>query len=87
MAAAQILATASTAADSADVTVVAGTPLTVGLKGYDNLAKVYVYLKDDAAVYDLIGTLTAYIPATCITAPGTYRFSRVVGATCGVFSG
>lgn len=84
----QILATASTAADSADVVVAAGMPLAVGLKGLtDSLAKVYISLKDDAAAYNVVGSLTAYSPSILISAPGTYRFSRVAGATCGVFSG
>ncbi|TGQ19320.1 hypothetical protein [Mesorhizobium sp. M00.F.Ca.ET.217.01.1.1] len=87
MAAAQILATGSTAASSGDVSVVAGTPVTIGLKGYDVTAKVYIELKDDASAYNVVGKLTAYEPSLMISAPGTYRFSRVAGATCGVFSG
>ncbi|CAN7481598.1 hypothetical protein [Mesorhizobium sp. LjNodule214] len=86
MAAAQILSTAGTAADSADVTVAAGTPLTVGLKGYDAKAQVYIYLKDDAAAYNVVGQITSYAPSTLISAPGTYRFTRVAGGACGVFS-
>lgn len=83
----QILATASTAADSADVTVVAGTPLTVGLKGVaDGGALVAIKLKDDASAYNVVGSLTATQSSILISAPGTYRFSRVAGATCGVFS-
>ncbi|RWO20665.1 hypothetical protein [Mesorhizobium sp.] len=82
----QLLAAGTTAADSADVVVAAGTPVTVSLKGWVTDAKVYIYLKDDAAAYNLVGILTAYEPATSITAPGTYRFSRVAGASCGVFS-
>jgi hypothetical protein len=87
MAAAEILATANTAANSADVTVAAGTPITVGLKGVvDANALVLIYLKDDASAYNYVGRLTADVPSLMISAPGTYRFSRVVGATCGVFS-
>lgn len=83
----QILATASTAADSADVTVAAGTPVTVGLKGVvDANAAVIISLKDDAATYNVVGRLTSDVPSLMISAPGTYRFSRVAGATCGVFS-
>jgi len=87
MAAAQILSTASTAADSADITVVAGTPLTVCLKGSVAGAEVIVSLKDDASAYNQVRRLTHLSPATCISAPGTYRFTRVAGAACGVFSG
>lgn len=84
----EILATGSTAANSADVSVVAGTPLAVSLKGMTNMdARVVVYLKDDAAAYNQVGDLVASQPAITITAPGTYRFTRVAGGTCGVFSG
>ncbi|TPM58981.1 hypothetical protein FJ959_08895 [Mesorhizobium sp. B2-2-4] len=84
----QILATGSTAADSADVTVAAGTPITVGLKGVvDANALVIIYLKDDGAAYNQVGRLTSDVPSIMISAPGTYRFSRAAGATCGAFSG
>jgi hypothetical protein len=88
MAATQILATANTAADSADVTVAAGTPITVSLKGQvDQAAIVLISLKDDGGVYNQTGgRLTSDVPSLMISAPGTYRFSRVAGATCGVFS-
>lgn len=88
MAAAEILATGSTAANSADVTVAAGTPLAVSLKGVaDGQALVVILLKDDAAAYNVVGALRSHAPSTLISAPGTYRFSRVAGAACGVFSG
>lgn len=86
MAAAELIATANTAANSGDLTVVAGTPVTVGLKGWETGALVYIFIKDDAAAYNLIGKMTAYEPFTVITGPGTYRFSRVAGSACGVFS-
>lgn len=83
----QILSTASTAADSNDVTVVAGTPLAVNLKGVtDGNALVIIKLKDDASDYNVVGSLTSTAPSTLISAPGTYRFSRVSGSACGVFS-
>ena len=84
----EILATASTAANSADVVVAAGTPLTVSLKGVaDGQALVVVLLKDDAAAYNVVGAIRSHAPALTISAPGTYRFTRVAGGTCGVFSG
>lgn len=88
----QILAAGTTAADSSDVAVVAGTPLTVCLKdaaGPDVLgsAVVNILLKDDAGQYFRIGSLTGTSPAIVIDAPGTYRFSRLAGVSCGVFSG
>lgn len=82
----QLLAAGTTAADSADVTVVAGTPVTVALKAAADGAEVAVKLKDDGAAYNIVGRITSSAPALMISAPGTYRFSRVAGATCGVFS-
>jgi len=83
----QILATASGAADSADITVVAGTPLTVALKGAEFGAHVDVKLKDDAGVYRTVANLTPSQNngSGVITGPGVYQFSRRSG-TCGVFS-
>lgn len=82
----EILATASTAANSADVVVTDALP--VSLKGVtDGQALVTILLKDDASAYNIVGSLTSHAPATVISAPGTYRFTRRAGATCGVFSG
>lgn len=83
---AQLIATGNTAADSADLVVAAGAPVTVCLKGLTpDMAEVAIKLKDDAGDYTKVGTLTSYDLAVCITAPGTYRFSRIAGAACGVF--
>jgi len=88
-----ILTVGTTAANSSDVTVVAGTPLTVCLKDaagkvVEPGARVNILLKDDAGEYFLVGLqLTTLKPALQIAAPGTYRFSRVAGVSCGVFSG
>lgn len=85
MAATQILATNNTAADSADVPVTAAT--TVSLKGVtDSKASVIIKLKDDGGAYVPVGSLSSSLPCVLIVAPGTYRFTRVAGATCGVFS-
>lgn len=89
----EILATASTAANSADVVVSAGTPLTVCLKdaaGPDvtQYAAVDILLKGDNGEYFKVDSLSAKDkPALMIVAPGTYRFSRIAGVSCGVFSG
>lgn len=83
----QILTTANTAANSADLVVVAGTPVTVALKGVvDAAAFVRILLKDDAGSYHQVAELSSGNRATVITAPGTYRFARVAGGVCGVFS-
>ena len=86
MAAAELIATGTTAANSADVTVVAGTPITVALKAAADGAEVAVKLKDDGAAYNIVGRITSAQPSLMILAPGTYRFSRIAGASCGVFS-
>lgn len=89
----QILAIGTTALDSADQVVSAGTPLTVCLKDangptLDPAARVDILLKDDAGQYFQIDSLIATTrPALMIVAPGTYRFSRPAGPACGVFSG
>lgn len=81
-----ILATANTAADSADTAIAAGTP--VALKGVvDGAARVLIYPKNDASGYTLFSELTSHRPGTLLSGAGTYRFSRVAGGTCGVFSG
>ncbi len=88
----QILATGTTAADSSDVVVAAGAQLTVCLKDAagPNVvtgSRVEVKLKDDAGQYYKIDTLTPVKPAVVLAAAGTYRFSRIAGGSCGVFSG
>lgn len=88
----QILAVANTAADSSDVTVTAGTPLTVALKDADGPdvpsgAKVQILLKDDGGKYFHVDYLIAPHKASLVIyGPGTYRFSRPAGVTVGVFS-
>lgn len=94
----QILSVNTTAADSSDVVVAAGTPVTVALKdaagplvgvtnGAAKPAVVQIKLKDDAGEYFLVDQLTSAKPALVIYGPGTYRFSRLAGTSCGVFSG
>lgn len=88
----QILAAGTTAADSSDVVVAAGTPLTVCLKDaagghVESGAEVRIGLKDDAGQYFQVDSLTGSKPALVIVGAGTYRFSRMPGVSCGVFSG
>lgn len=89
----ELLAVGTTAANSTDLVVAAGTPVTVSLKNTAAAvpadACVRISIKDDAGVYYVIGSLTGEWNkhATMISAPGTYRFTRVVGVACGVFSG
>jgi len=84
MAATQILATNTTAADSSDITLTTDT--IVGLKGAAIGSEVIVKLKDDGGAYNVIGKLTSEEPAKVLAA-GIYRFTRVAGASCGVYQG
>ncbi len=88
----QILAAGTTATDSSDVVVAAGTPLTVALKDaagplVGTGARVEIKIKDDAGQYFYVDTLSDRRPSLVIYGPGTYRFSRIAGVSCGVFSG
>jgi hypothetical protein len=88
----EILAVGTTAADSSDVVVAAGEQLTVALKDAAGPmvlggALVHILLKDDDGAYFRVDQLSSVKPALMIVAPGTYRFSRVAGTSCGVFSG
>ena len=84
MAATQILATNTTAADSSDITLTTDT--IVGLKGAAIGSEVIVKLMDDGGAYNVIGKLTSEEPAKVLAA-GIYRFTRVSGASCGVYQG
>lgn len=88
----EVLAIGATAENSADQTVVAGTPKTFCLKDtaggtISPYAEVEIQLKDDASQYFTIATLTGLDPALVVTGAGVYRFSRKAGFSCGVFSG
>lgn len=84
----QIIASGSTAASSADLTMVAGTPITVSLKDVvDGNARVVLEIKSDAGAYNVISELTSHLQTGIITGPGVYRVSRIAGGTCGVFTG
>lgn len=88
----EILAVGTSATNSSDVVVAAGSQLTVCLKDAAGPAvvaeaSVDILLKDDAGQYFSIATLTGLKPALVIAGAGTYRFSRPAGASCGVFSG
>lgn len=91
MAAANILTTAATAANSSDVTIAAGATLTVALKDaagtrVSSTARISVQLKDDTGAYFEVDALTFARPMIVLPA-GTYRFGRLAGASIGVFSG
>lgn len=86
----EILAVGETQANSSDVVVDAGDQLTVALKDaapptVANNALVDVQLKDDDNNYFNADIMDSSRPALVIGA-GTWRFSRRVGGSCGVFS-
>jgi len=83
MAAANVLTTGSTALSSSDTTITTDTLF--GLKGVVGDARVTVEVKDDGGAYNAVAALTPGSPAGILGA-GTYRFTRVAGATCGVYS-
>lgn len=89
----EILAVGTTAANSTDQVVSAGTPLTVCLKdaagpSVGDKVAVDVLLKADSGEYFKVDYLNNIRCAVMIVAPGTYRFSRLAGSdSCGVFSG
>lgn len=88
----EILAIGTTAASSSDVTVSAGSTLTVCLKDAAGAvvgsgACVEIQLKADSNEYFTVATLSASKPGLVISGAGTYRFTRRAGTSCGVFSG
>lgn len=87
----EILAVGTSAANSSDVVVATGNQLTVCLKDaagpvVGGGAVVHILAKDDAGQYFRVDTLATSKPALVITGAGTYRFSRLAGTSCGVFS-
>lgn len=83
MAAANVLTTASSDASSSDQAITSDT--VYGLKGATTGAKVKIELKDDGGLYVLVGYLTPEESAKVLS-PGTWRFTRIGGPTCGVYS-
>lgn len=86
MAAAELIATAATAASSSDQTVAAGATLVLAVKGADDRALAIIELKDDGGAYIPIRNLSRQEPAWQVVGPATYRVRRVAGGSCGVFS-
>ena len=83
MAAANVLTTGTANGSSSDQAITSDT--VYGLKDFTQYAKVRIELKDDGGVYNVIGYLTPAEPAKVLSA-GTWRFTRVGSAACGVYS-
>ena len=85
MAASEILAVGSAAANSSDIAVTDGGAVTVGIKGNGNSAvELTISIKDDVGALHPVGNLTSGLPQ-CLQAPGTYVLSRADGVTCGAY--
>lgn len=90
MAASSVLAVGTTAADSSDITVVAGTPVTVvakGASGGDKLLgtwELVVKVKGDDGVYYPIDSLNKNKKGVILAGPGVYQVSRLAGSSVSV---
>lgn len=83
----ELLATASTAANSADLVVDPDVPVIVMMKDQTGAeARIRILIKDEDGAYFDVGELTPARPALGIGIAGTYRLTRVAGNTCGAFS-
>lgn len=78
-----VLTTGTDSTPSSEVVVTSDTLFS--LKAAASGARVNIELKNDGATFDVIGALTQAAPAG-ILAAGTYRFTRVGGISCGVYS-
>ena len=83
MSATNVLTAATSDASSSDQTITSDTVF--GLKGASQGAKVRIELKDDGSNYNVVGYLTPEEPAKVLSA-GTWRFTRLGGVSCGVYS-
>ena len=83
MAAPNVLTVGTTAASSSDTTITTDTLF--GIKTTAPDAKVSITLKDDLGGYNIIGVLSNSQP-TAFLQPGTYKFTRPAGPSCGVYS-
>lgn len=82
----QLIVAGSTEANSPDITVTSGAPVTVCLKGTDSKSSMAIQLKDDGNGWQNVGGLSNAQPAVCLSGPGVYRLFRAAGSTGGAFS-
>lgn len=79
---AELLASSTAAADSADFTLTAGNTATLNLKGGSETwvgpqSIAYVQIKSSDNRYYNIGAMTVQNPAVVVSAAGTYRVSKM----------
>ena len=86
MAATELLAVGSTAASSSDFTLAVGEAATIALKGFgDPLPTIVVELKTDDAAYLRFAVVKRQ--PVLVSGPGTFRVSRLAGASGGASRG
>jgi hypothetical protein len=79
---AELIASGTTPANSADFTVLAGVPVTISLQDADgvfsNDMAATIFIKSSAAVYRAVkgGNLTGQTAELVIDGPGTYRVTK-----------
>jgi hypothetical protein len=83
---AELIASGTTEADSADVTVAAGTPVTFCLKVASGAmvprgSQALIQFKESGGNYITAATLDRYTPGLEVSAPGTYRVRRQAHTT------
>jgi hypothetical protein len=79
----ELIASTTSAANSADITVTAGSQVTVSLNGKDSAIDnnvVQVQLKSSAGEWMQVGSLFSSQPAQSIVSPGTYRVRKLASA-------
>ena len=83
---AALLAVGTSAASSADFTLTGETSslFLVNTAALESGSAVNVEVKSAAGVYFAIGSLTVATPIQVLSAPGTFRVSRLAGASVGV---
>jgi hypothetical protein len=90
--ASELISTGTTDATSADITVAAGTPVTLFLKDaagplVDTQARAVIQQKTSASDYFTVGELSGLNRAIVIDGLGTFRVQKFAGPSFGVEQG
>lgn len=83
---AELIASSTSAATSADITVVAGTPATIFLKSATSEVlpsdgSAQIQIKSSNLTYYVLGSIDRVNPAKVIDGPGTYRIVKTGSAS------
>ena len=80
------IAIGATYAESSDLTVISGLPVTVGMMGATSAsAGIQIFAKSPDGNYQKVGDLDFAKPVKVIDGPGTYKMVRNAGASCGAW--